>query len=327
MAPDASIVARRVVAALEAGDVGAVRTELAERLADWDAEPWIVERWLPRLEELAGRGRGVTRTQHVNDAMVRVAVAGTRGVAYISVLLDDTGRVAGLGIDDNDEDGQFWVIIGCTDEQSTTLPAFYEALLRGPIGFGEGGSRPPVWRDHARPAQIHLDVTVRDLDEAEQTVLALGASKVEDFPDWRVYTDPVGHLFCLYPGTVEVTDRVGVLERIVLDCAKPQALARFWGEMLAMPRQVETSSDRVVIGGRPSTPKIACQRVEDYQPPRWPDPDFPAQLHFDLGYDDRPRRERQAVELGVTLLPPQGGSCPVYADPAGHPFCLCFKGE
>ena len=31
-----------------------------------------------------------------------------------------------------------------------------------------------------------------------------------------------------------------------------------------------------------------------------------------------------ALRLGATRLPHLGGGCPVYADPAGHPFCLCF---
>lgn len=72
---------------------------------------------------------------------------------------------------------------------------------------------------------------------------------------------------------------------------------------------------------------IALQQIADYRPPRWPDPDYPAQMHFDLGYDNRPQKELLAVQLGASRLPPQGGSCPVYADPAGHPFCLCYKGE
>jgi hypothetical protein len=69
------------------------------------------------------------------------------------------------------------------------------------------------------------------------------------------------------------------------------------------------------------------QCVPDYRPPRWPDPQYPEQLHLDLSADDRESRERLALELGATRLPPQGGSCPVYADPAGHPFCLCMTGE
>lgn len=242
---------------------------------------------------------------------------------------------------------RFWIVVGFLlpravllhrsrdeqrEEQRGVLEAFYAMLTEGPIAAGEGGSRPPRWGDPAYPAQLHLDVLVADLDAAEQMVLGHGATKLEDFPDWRVYADPVGHPFCLYPGLdpriAEASDRVGALARVVIDCADPPVLARFWGALLDMPRWVEESPDRVVIArADASLPMIAVQRVAGYQPPRWPDPDYPAQLHLDIAVDDRPRKERLALDLGATRLPPQGGSCPVYADPAGHPFCLCYKGE
>jgi len=245
--------------------------------------------------------------------------------------------------DPGELDGRFWIVVGFQlpravlqhrrrneqrEEQRERLEAFYAMLATAQIAVGEGGSRTPRWGDPAYPTQIHFDVLVADLDAAEQTVLEHGARKLADFPAWRVYADPVGHPFCLYPGLVEPTDRVGRLVRVVIDCADPPVLARFWGTLLDMPRRVEESPDRIVIARNDgSPPMIGLQRVADYQPPRWPDPDYPAQLHFDIAFDDRPRKERLALDLGATQLPSQGGSCPVYADPAGHPFCLCYKGE
>nr|WP_202893464.1 VOC family protein [Kribbella italica] len=118
------------------------------------------------------------------------------------------------------------------------------------------------------------------------------------------------------------------MARVVIDCPDPLVLADFWSGLLGMPERVEETADRIVIA-RPDRrpPMIALQRVEDYQPPRWPDPEFPAQLHLDVFFDDREERERLALRLGAVKVPPQGGSCPVYADPAGHPFCLCMTGE
>ena len=134
--------------------------------------------------------------------------------------------------------------------------------------------------------------------------------------------------FCLYPGLAEPTDRFGTLVRVVVDCADPPPLARFWAAVLDMPRRVEESPERIVIARDDDRlPMLALQRVPDYQPPRWPDPEYPPQMHFDIGFDNRAAKERLALGLGGTRLPPQGGSCPVYADPAGHPFCLCYKGE
>ncbi len=75
---------------------------------------------------------------------------------------------------------------------------------------GEGGTdlcfqqapefRPPVWPDPASSMQYHLDFDVPDLDEGEQRAIALGETKSEHQPDpsnFRVFTDPVGHVFCL----------------------------------------------------------------------------------------------------------------------------------
>jgi predicted enzyme related to lactoylglutathione lyase len=62
--------------------------------------------------------------------------------------------------------------------------------------------RPPHWPDDEHPKQFHLDFEVDDLPAEQERVLGLGATLVQDFLDadgygWRVYTDPVGHPFCL----------------------------------------------------------------------------------------------------------------------------------
>jgi hypothetical protein len=169
---------------------------------------------------------------------------------------------------------------------------------------------------------------VADLEEAEGEVVARGATKLAEFPTWRVYADPVGHPFCLYPELTEPAERIGTLSRVVIDCADPAVLANFWAAMLDMPRRLHDTGDRIVIaGGNTEQPMVALQRIPEYRPPRGPDPEHPAQMHFDIGYDDRLAKERLALRLGAGRLPAQGGSCPVYADPAGHPFCLCYKGE
>lgn len=58
----------------------------------------------------------------------------------------------------------------------------------------------PTWPGGDRPAQLHLDFLVDDLDEAERVVLAAGARRADHQagPDlFRVYLDPAGHPFCL----------------------------------------------------------------------------------------------------------------------------------
>lgn len=59
--------------------------------------------------------------------------------------------------------------------------------------------QPPSWPGQDRPQQVHLDVMVDSLDEGEQAVVALGATRTEFQPGetFRVFLDPAGHPFCL----------------------------------------------------------------------------------------------------------------------------------
>lgn len=247
----------------------------------------------------------------------------------------------GLAVSAVDEDGIMNIAISCPGERRDELAAFYSALVgsdrrRMPrLVFGEGrGYQAPRWGDPARPAQVHLDVSVADLDRAGRLVLANGATALDDAGDHRVFADPIGHPFCLYAAAAAVDSAGGApgeLSRLVFDCADPRSLAAFWSGFLGMNVRVSDSPDRVVIvsedGRQRRLPMLAFQRVERYVPPRWPDPAYPQQMHVDVQVDDRAAAQRLAESLGAVLLPPQGGSCPVYADPAGHPFCLCWIGE
>ena len=112
------------------------------------------------------------------------------------------------------------VVIDCPDPAA--LAEFYRQLLGGEVDADaddwvvlepEPGRRlafqradeyaAPTWPTAERPQQLHLDVTVDDIDEAERAVLAIGATKPEvqpgeaDGDTFRVYLDPAGHPFCL----------------------------------------------------------------------------------------------------------------------------------
>ena len=59
---------------------------------------------------------------------------------------------------------------------------------------------PADWPDGPIPKQMHLDLSVEDLDQAEKAAIALGARKADNQPApdrWRVLIDPAGHPFCL----------------------------------------------------------------------------------------------------------------------------------
>ncbi|MEV6315181.1 VOC family protein [Streptomyces sp. NPDC051776] len=120
---------------------------------------------------------------------------------------------------------------------------------------------------------------------------------------------------------------IGTLQCVVLDCPDPQALARFYKGILGgdvdkpVPGwSLDDDWSTLHTGGQ----VLAFQRAQDHRPPRWPDPEHPQQFHLDVGVADLDRAEREVLALGATLLDAGDGSRSwrVYADPAGHPFCL-----
>lgn len=64
------------------------------------------------------------------------------------------------------------------------------------------GYAAPVWPGQEHPQQMHIDVTVAELDAAEAAVVALGATRHAHQPGttFRVFLDPAGHPFCLCLG-------------------------------------------------------------------------------------------------------------------------------
>lgn len=187
--------------------------------------------------------------------------------------------------------------------------------------------QPPRWPDPIHPQQMHLDLPVFDVEQAEAIALSLGASKLATKEHFRVFSDPAGHPFCLYtdhdlrPGDERAIARV--IGNIVFDCFSPRALAPFYQQILDLPHVVEDRQDWVSIAKDGTTfPRLAFQQAV-FTPPRWPDPEFPQQMHLDIHVEAGDEAVNQALELGAIPLPPMGGSCPVFADPAGHPFCLC----
>lgn len=71
---------------------------------------------------------------------------------------------------------------------------------------------------------------------------------------------------------------------------------------------------------------LGVQRAADQEPPGWPD-GKPQQVHLDLHVDDPSTAHAEAMESGATLLqaaadPDAAEEFQVYADPAGHPFCI-----
>jgi predicted enzyme related to lactoylglutathione lyase len=62
----------------------------------------------------------------------------------------------------------------------------------------------PTWPGGSHPQQIHLDLSVSVIADAEPAVVAAGARVHKHQPStdggFRVYLDPAGHPFCLIGG-------------------------------------------------------------------------------------------------------------------------------
>ncbi len=110
---------------------------------------------------------------------------------------------------------------------------------------------------------------------------------------------------------------LGRLHHVVLDCADPAALAAFYSRLLGQPITYH-SDDWVVVAASETSSGLAFQLAPDHRPPTWPDPAVPQQFHLDVMVEDVSAAEPGVLALGATKL--DGDN--VYADPAGHPFCL-----
>lgn len=124
---------------------------------------------------------------------------------------------------------------------------------------------------------------------------------------------------------------IGRIQKVVIDCPDPLALAQFYCKMLGM--QVDETihgwaddpGGWVVIGREPGMRELAFQRSIPWIPPRWPNPECPQQRHIDIRVTDADEAERVVLSLGGSRVPSRReGKFRVFLDPVGHPFCIVF---
>ncbi|HET6873625.1 MAG TPA: VOC family protein [Acidimicrobiales bacterium] len=114
-------------------------------------------------------------------------------------------------------------------------------------------------------------------------------------------------------------------EVVVFDAADLAAESSFWAGVLGGTVDTEDDWHMVMVEGRP---RVGVQLAPNYSPPGWPD-GTPQQIHLDLWVEDPAEAHDLVMSLGAKVLKePEEGDQPdafrVYADPAGHPFCLCW---
>jgi hypothetical protein len=130
------------------------------------------------------------------------------------------------------------------------------------------------------------------------------------------------------------------IRQTVLDSTDPRALAEFYRQLFGLayrpgdepPPAGEpdpNGQDWVVLRGSDGRPQLAFQKVDELLAATWPEPGVPQQLHLDTTVPDAGELARQhdrALALGARVLHDRSDDeeepLRVYADPAGHPFCI-----
>ncbi len=132
------------------------------------------------------------------------------------------------------------------------------------------------------------------------------------------------------------------LRQVVLDTTDARMLAEFYRELFGLsyrpgdepPPAGEPDprgADWLVLRG---SLQLAFQQVDASPAPTWPEPGVPQQLHLDgtvPSIAELDRQHERAQALGARLLLDRSDDpeepLRVYADPAGHPFCLFVATE
>ena len=130
------------------------------------------------------------------------------------------------------------------------------------------------------------------------------------------------------------------LRQVVLDCEDARALAEFYRQLLGFQYRPgdEPPADGMAdtrgqewltLRDADGSPRLAFQQVPHLPEPTWPEGPRPQMLHLDTTvptFDDLQIQHQRALALGARLLLDRSSDPDeplfVYADPAGHPFCI-----
>ncbi|WP_250446209.1 VOC family protein [Actinotalea sp. C106] len=128
------------------------------------------------------------------------------------------------------------------------------------------------------------------------------------------------------------------LRQVVLDCRSARELAEFYREVLGLtyrpgdepppPGEPDPAGEDWLVLRNPGV-SIAFQQVADLPEATWPEGPYPQMLHLDTtvgSAEELAAQHRRLLDLGARLLLDRSAdpdeALYVYADPAGHPFCV-----
>ncbi len=123
-----------------------------------------------------------------------------------------------------------------------------------------------------------------------------------------------------------------------LDATDVRGLAEFYRKLLGVryrpgdeppPAGDMDDADWLVLVDDRGARVLAFQQVGSLARPTWPSDEVPKQMHLDLRVptvEDLAHHRRRAEALGAEILLDRtadpGEPLYVFADPAGHPFCI-----
>jgi hypothetical protein len=216
-----------------------------------------------------------------------------------------TARWLALSVDVTDADRMtgFWA--GATGlEPSRVDDEGFVELQGGPEGSELVVC--PVPEPRTVKQRVHLDLHCRSVGDLE----ALGATVADDSFPWTVMRDPEGGELCAF-----VRDEVPAYKvyEVVVDCADPERVARWWGRRFGVePRHEGDDWSLEAVPGMPfeclvlvpvPEPKVVKNRV-----------------HWDLVGD-----VEEFLAAGATVLW-EMPRWTVMADPEGNEFCVFPEG-
>ena len=123
----------------------------------------------------------------------------------------------------------------------------------------------------------------------------------------------------------------------VLDAVDARGLAEFYRQLLTLPYREgdeptsgeADKADWLVLLDEHGRRVIAFQQTEQLRSTTWPSPEVPMQAHLDFTVPDRESLTAahvRALDFGARLINDESDDPDkplyVYADPAGHPFCI-----
>jgi hypothetical protein len=174
--------------------------------------------------------------------------------------------------------------------------------------------------------RVHLDLATTSAAHQAELVTRLtdlGATPIDigqgDVP-WTVMADPEGNEFCVLDSLYQET---GPIASVVVDCADPRAMARFWGEAMDWSLYKVTDHSAALRSAKGVGPYLQFLRTPDVKTV-W------NRVHLDVRPypgDDPTAETARLRSLGAATID-LGQDVPwtVLADPEGNEFCLLAPG-